>query len=94
MFIYFLIIYLIFINIIAYLLTAYDKRASKTNRRRVKENTLLLVGVLGGSAVMYITMKLIHHKTRHSIFMVGLPFIFIVEVLIAVFLAVSTHIFG
>jgi uncharacterized membrane protein YsdA (DUF1294 family) len=94
MFIYILIAYLIIINFIAFSLTYYDKKASKTNRRRIRENTLILVALLGGSIAMYITMKLMHHKTRHSLFMVGIPFIFIVEVLIAIFVAVSSHIFN
>lgn len=68
--------------------------ASKTKKRRISENALLLIGLLGGSAAMYITMKLIHHKTRHSIFMVGLPFIFIVEMILLIFVAKSLHLFG
>ncbi|MCH5202996.1 MAG: DUF1294 domain-containing protein [Oscillospiraceae bacterium] len=68
--------------------------ASKTRKRRISENTLLFIGLLGGSAAMYITMKLIHHKTRHSIFMVGLPFIFIVEMILFIFVAKSLHLFG
>ncbi|MGN0477068.1 MAG: DUF1294 domain-containing protein [Ruminococcus sp.] len=86
-------IYLLLVNIIAFLLTYYDKKASKTGLRRIKENTLMLVALLGGSAAMYITMKMIHHKTRVSLFMVGLPFIFIVEMIIVIFVARSLHIF-
>ncbi|MGN1132305.1 MAG: DUF1294 domain-containing protein [Ruminococcus sp.] len=87
------IVYLLLINFIAFLLTYYDKKASKTGLRRVRENTLMLVALLGGSAAMYITMKIIHHKTRVSLFMVGLPFIFVIEMIIVIFLARSLHIF-
>ena len=87
------IVYLLLINFIAFLLTYYDKKASKTGLRRVRENTLMLVAILGGSAAMYITMKMIHHKTRVSLFMVGLPFIFVIEMIIVIFLARSLHIF-
>ena len=86
-------IYLLLINFIAFLLTYYDKKASKIGLRRVKENTLMLVALLGGSAAMYITMKMIHHKTRVSLFMVGLPFIFVVEMILVIFIARTLHIF-
>ena len=87
------IVYILVINLIAFLLTYYDKKASKIGLRRVKENTLMLVALLGGSAAMYITMKMIHHKTRVSLFMVGLPFIFVVEMILVIFIARSLHIF-
>jgi uncharacterized membrane protein YsdA (DUF1294 family) len=94
MFIYIFIIYLLIINFIGFALTYYDKAASKVHKRRIRENTLILVALLGGSVAMYITMKLIHHKTRHSIFMVGLPFIFIAEALVVIFVALSSHLFS
>ena len=87
------IVYILVINLIAFLLTYYDKKASKIGLRRVKENTLMLIALLGGSAAMYITMKMIHHKTRVSLFMVGLPFIFVVEMILVIFIARALHIF-
>lgn len=87
------IIYLLSINFVAFLLTYYDKKASKIGLRRVRENTLMLLALLGGSAAMYITMKMIHHKTKVSLFMVGLPFIFVIEMILVVFIARSLHIF-
>ena len=87
------IVYILVINLIAFLLTYYDKKASKIGLRRVKENTLMLVALLGGSAAMYITRKMIHHKTRVSLFMVGLPFIFVVEMILVIFIARALHIF-
>ena len=73
-------IYLISINILGIILTIYDKIASKKFRKnRIRENVLLLIGVLGGAVSMYITMKLIRHKTRHKKFMTGLPIIFFLQ---------------
>lgn len=74
-------IYLISINILGIILTIYDKIASKKFRKnRVRENVLLLIGALGGAVSMYITMKLIRHKTRHKKFMTGLPIILILQI--------------
>lgn len=75
--------YLIFINIVAVILTVYDKWASIHNTKgRIRERNLLLVSVLGGSVSMYIAMLAIRHKTRHSKFMLGIPLIFISQILV------------
>lgn len=75
-------IYLLAINIVAIFLTIYDKLASKKFRKnRIRENVLLLIGALGAAVSMYITMKLIRHKTRHKKFMTGLPIIFFLQII-------------
>lgn len=82
-----MIIYITVVSVIAVLLTAYDKAASKTKKRRIPEKTLMLVGALGGATAMYLTMQMIRHKTKHKKFMIGLP------VCIAFHLLVSVAIF-
>lgn len=79
-------IYLLAINIVAIFLTIYDKLASKKFRKnRIRENVLLLIGALGGAVSMYITMKLIRHKTRHKKFMTGLPIILILQIVFLIY---------
>ena len=69
-----LIIYILIISIISILLTIYDKIASKKiKRNRNRENVLLFFAFIGGGISMYITMRLIKHKTRHKKFMLGIP---------------------
>ena len=82
-FLFILAIYLILINLIAVIVTIYDKLCAAKRRWRVKESTLLLLSALGGSICMYITMLLIRHKTRHIKFMLGIPLILIVQLIIA-----------
>lgn len=82
-FLFILAIYLILINLIAVIVTIYDKLCAVKRRWRVKESTLLLLSALGGSISMYITMLLIRHKTRHIKFMLGIPLILIVQLIIA-----------
>lgn len=82
-FLFILAIYLILINLIAVIVTIYDKLCAVKMRWRVKESTLLLLSALGGSISMYITMLLIRHKTRHIKFMLGIPLILIFQLLIA-----------
>ena len=79
---YFL-IYLVIINIVAVIVTGHDKRSARLHRYRVKESTLLLISALGGAPAMYLTMLIISHKTRKLKFMLGIPMIFLLELVIA-----------
>ena len=78
----FLYIYLIFINLVAVIVTVHDKVAAVRGRWRVKERTLLLIAALGGSPAMLLTMLLIRHKTRKMKFMVGIPLIIVLQLVI------------
>ena len=78
----FLYIYLIFINLVAVIVTVHDKRAAVRGDWRVKERTLLLIAALGGSPAMLLTMLLIRHKTRKMKFMVGIPLIIVLQLVI------------
>ncbi len=84
--IYFFIIYFIIINIIAIIVTIYDKICAVNRRWRVKERTLLLISAVGGSIGMYLAMSLIRHKTRHLKFMLGIPIIIIIQLIIFYFI--------
>lgn len=73
-------VYLLGISLWAAGLVLYDKRASQLGSWRVKERTLLLVSALGGSVAMFVTMRLVRHKTRHAKFMVGIPVIIVLQI--------------
>lgn len=83
--IYFL-FYLAVISIIAIILTVSDKRRAVKHKYRIRESVLLLFSALGGSVAMFITMLMIHHKTRHVKFMLGIPLIIVAQ--IALFIVV------
>ncbi len=74
-----LLVYFAAVSLISAAVTVADKRRAGTHKWRVPEATLLLLSALGGSAAMYLTMRLIHHKTRKRKFMVGIPLIFILQ---------------
>ena len=76
-------IYLAAISLVSIVVCCYDKFAAKhLQRHRTREATLLLLSALGGSVAMFITMQLIRHKTKHAKFMVGIPVIFILQVVV------------
>ena len=81
----FVIVYFVIINIISILICSYDKYAAKKGRRRIPEKNLFSLCIFGGSISMYITMRLIRHKTKHKRFMLGIPLIFLVQISLLIF---------
>ena len=78
-------VYIAGISLVTAIVTVYDKIAAKKRpRRRIRENTLLLLGLLGGAAAELVAMLLIRHKTRHRKFMISLPVIIAVQVIAVV----------
>ena len=86
-----IIAYLALISILAAVITIIDKINAKPDSRRIPEDFLLTLGLLGGSLSEYITMKLIRHKTRHNKFMVGLPVLLLIQITIIAGLWIYTQ---
>jgi len=84
---YVLLGYLALISLVSAVVTVADKiRSKKPGARRVPENTLMLLGALGGAAAMLMTMLMIRHKTRHIKFMLGLPIILLFQLTVVLYL--------
>lgn len=79
------VIYLIAVNIAAYLLFGIDKRKSIRGEWRVPESTLLFLAFLGGAPGAMIGMRVFHHKTKHPKFYVGIPVILAMEIAVLCF---------
>lgn len=79
--------WLIAVNLIAIVTTIWDKRAAINGAWRTPEKTLFLLCVLGGCPGMYLTMRIIRHKTLHKRFMIGIPLIFTAQ--LALYAAIS-----
>ncbi|WP_425539177.1 DUF1294 domain-containing protein [Microaceticoccus formicicus] len=81
-----LFIYILAINIIALLLFVYDKiesqKKTRSRRNRLSENTLFLVSLLGGSLGSLIAMYAFRHKTRKPFFVIGIPIIFVLNLVL------------
>ena len=74
-------IYLAVISLVAVIVTCYDKIAAvKRPKHRTPEATLLLISLLSGSVAMYVTMRVIRHKTKHMKFMIGIPVIMLLQI--------------
>lgn len=81
-----ILLYLLTVNLVAVILTIYDKKCAQRGRWRVSETTLLSVSAFGGAVGMYITMRRIRYKTQKKKFMLGIPVIFLSELAAAVFI--------
>ena len=75
-----LMIYLVIINLIAFLTFGADKRRARRDKRRVRESTLFLLAAIGGSIGALLGMYVFRHKTRHWYFCVGIPAILILQI--------------
>ena len=77
-----LIIYLIAVNLLAFILYGVDKKRAKKREWRISEKALIGIAVIGGSAGALLGMHVFHHKTRHWYFRYGLPVILIIQLLL------------
>ncbi len=76
--------YLVFVNFLSLIICIFDKFAAKKGMSRVPEKVLFLLCFLGGSAGMLSAMKTIRHKTLHKRFMIGIPFIIVLQLILVV----------
>lgn len=83
-----LVYYLILINVIAFIIIYIDKQKAIKHKWRIKESTLFLISILGGSLGTLLGMYTFHHKTKHKKFTLGIPFILVIQVVISYFIII------
>ena len=76
---YYFLVYLVIISSISVILVIWDKSKAKNHRYRIPEAVLFLFAALGGSAMMYLTMCLVRHKTQKNHFVFLIPLIFFLQ---------------
>lgn len=75
----YLMVYVLLINVIAFLMYGVDKSKARRHAWRIPEKVLLGVAVIGGSVGALLGMSVFHHKTRKPKFYIGVPLIMILE---------------
>ena len=80
---------LVGMNLITFIVYGIDKRKAKKRLWRIPEATLIGLALMGGSVGAFLGMKFFHHKTKHIKFYVGVPAIFITEIVIVIILYVK-----
>ena len=86
----YIIIYVIAINLLAFLAMYIDKRRARNASWRIKESTLFTLVLLGGGIGGIAGMYTFRHKTKKMQFVIGFPAILIVEIVcIIIFLVIK-----
>ena len=79
----YLVVYLLAVNLLLFGLMGVDKYKAKHDRWRVRESTLFVCAVIGGSVGGILGMRMFHHKTLHTAFRLGCPAVLAVQLLLA-----------
>ena len=80
-----IIIYFIVINIIGFFIMWLDKRKAIKGSWRIPEKTLFIITALGGGIGTIAGMYTFRHKTQKIQFVIGFPFITILEIVTIVY---------
>lgn len=80
--------WLLFMNLLSFLLMGLDKHRARRGLWRISERTLLGTAALGGAFGGFLGMCLFRHKTRHFRFVLLLP------LFTALYFALSVMLFG
>lgn len=84
-----IVIYMLAINVIAFLAMGIDKWKAKRGAWRIPEQTLLSLVLLGGGIGGIAGMYAFRHKTKKPRFFIGFPVILISEIVIGIYLMIK-----
>lgn len=74
-------LYLLAVNLAAFMLMGADKRRARRGAWRISEKALFLPAALGGALGGVLGMRVFHHKTRHWYFRLGFPLLLFMQLL-------------
>ncbi len=72
-------VFLLVINIAAFITYFADKRKAIKHRWRIPESVLLGIAAAGGSLGAFAAMRLFRHKTKHPKFYITVPIFMIIH---------------
>ena len=81
--------YIIIINFIGFIFMAIDKYKAKKGYWRISEGTLMIITLLGGGIGTILGIYVFRHKTKKLKFTVGLPTIFISEIIFLIYFLIK-----
>lgn len=84
-----IVLYFVIINIIGFLIMFIDKQKAKRGAWRIPEKTIFIITALGGGIGTIAGMYAFRHKTQKLQFVIGLPFITILEIILIVYWAIT-----
>ena len=84
-------VYIVLVNIMAFIVYGIDKAKAKQNKWRIPEKVLIIFAILCGSIGAILGMIVFHHKTRKPKFYVGVPIIIVLQIALTVLYFYTTH---
>lgn len=84
-----ILVYILVINLIAFLAMGVDKWKAKRDAWRIPEQTLLSLVLLGGGIGGIAGMYVFRHKTKKPRFFIGFPVILVTEIAIVIYLLIK-----
>lgn len=78
----YIMIYLIIINLIAFIAMYLDKRKARYGKWRIPEQSLFILALIGGSIGAITGMYTFRHKTKKLRFSIGFPVILIFQIVL------------
>ena len=85
----YILIYLLFINIIGFLAMGIDKFKAQKGWWRIPEATLMTLCLLGGGVGTIAGMYTFRHKTKKMKFTVGRPTIIITQIVLIIYVIIK-----
>ena len=79
-----IIIYLLCVNLISFLAMFIDKQKAKKGSWTIKESTLLILALIGGSIGGIAGMYIFHHKTKKARFYIGMPAMLVLQIMLVI----------
>ena len=79
---HYMILYTILVNLYGIWLISIDKHRASHHKWRVKETHIFSTAVLGGALGIMVAMRMFRHKTKHKSFTIGIPVIFVINIII------------
>ena len=76
--------WLVVTNIIAFVAMYSDNERAKKGAWRIKEATLFMFAIIGGSLGANLGMQVFRHKTKHWYFVVFMPLILLIHIALLV----------
>ena len=84
-------LYLLLVNLAAFLVMGADKRRAKRGSWRISEKALFLPALLDGALGGVLGMRTFRHKTKHWYFRFGFPLLLVLQALLLGWLVWNFH---
>lgn len=77
-----LLLYFLIINVLEFIIAGYDKFLARKQKRRIPENTLFFLALIGGTIGLLTAMLIFKHKTAKTSFIVTFIGIILIQIFI------------